>query len=188
MIKKNILSIVIIACSLLIVSCGDGGKFKIGKGKVGHLTPKTTIQELAIIFKKDSIVKNLSEGALGDNYFQDDDEYLVFEKGGKHLLTIIPKEQLDSISTIKSVEIHDARFKTETKLSINSGFSEINANNNINRVESTFFTATLFIDDLNSTIAIDKEELGLKDFTTQKVTLEQIPDLAKMKSFIVWFN
>lgn len=188
MIKKNILSIVIIACSLLFVSCGDGGKFKIGKGKVGHLTPKTTIQELATIFKKDSIVKNLSEGALGDNYFQDDDEYLVFEKGGKHLLTIIPKEQLDSISTIKSVEIHDVRFKTETKLSINSGFSEINANNNINRVESTFFTATLFIDDLNSTIAIDKEELGLKDFTTQKVTLEQIPDLAKMKSFIVWFN
>jgi hypothetical protein len=46
----------------------------------------------------------------------------------------------------------------------------------------------LFIDDLNATIAIDKEELGLKDFTTQKVTLEQIPDLAKMKAFIVWFN
>ena len=64
----------------------------------------------------------------------------------------------------------------------------MNANNNINRIESTFFTATLFIDDLNATIAIDKEELGLKDFTTQKVTLEQIPDLAKMKAFIVWFN
>jgi hypothetical protein len=49
-------------------------------------------------------------------------------------------------------------------------------------------SATLFLDDLNTTIAIDKEELGLRDFTTQKVTLEQIPDLAKMKSFIVWFN
>ncbi|TXD45935.1 hypothetical protein [Polaribacter sp. IC073] len=188
MIKKNILSIVIIACAFLIVSCGDGGKFKIEKGKVGHLTTKTTVQELADIFKKDSIIKNLSEGALGDNYFQDDDEYLVFEKGGKHLLTIIPKDQLDSVSTIKSIEIHDARFKTATAISINSSFSQINVNNNINRIESTFSTATLFIDDLNATIAIDKEELGLKDFTTQKVTLEQIPDLAKMKSFIVWFN
>jgi hypothetical protein len=58
MIKKNILSIVLVACSLLIVSCGDGGKFKIEKGKVGHLTPKTTIQELTKIFEKDSIVKN----------------------------------------------------------------------------------------------------------------------------------
>ena len=188
MIKKNILSIVIIACSLLIVSCGDAGKFKIEKGKVGHLTPKTTIQELNDIFKKDSIVKNLSEGALGDNYFQDDDEYLVFEKGGKHLLTIIPKEQLDSVSTIKSVEIHDARYTTETEININSSFSQINVNNNINRIETTLTSATLFIDDLNTTIAIDKEELGLRDFTNQKVTLEQIPDLAKMKSFIVWFN
>jgi hypothetical protein len=188
MIRKNILSIVLVACSLLIVSCGDGGKFKIEKGKVGHLTPKTTIQELTKIFEKDSIVKNLSEGALGDNYFQDDDEYLIFEKGGKHLLTIIPKEQLDSVSTIKSVEIHDVRFNSETALNINSSFSEINVNNNINRVETTLTSATLFLDDLNTTIAIDKEELGLRDFTTQKVTLEQIPDLAKMKSFIVWFN
>jgi hypothetical protein len=46
----------------------------------------------------------------------------------------------------------------------------------------------LFIDELNSTIAIDKEELGLKQIITQKVSLDQIPDLAKMKSFIVWFN
>tara|TARA_R110002049_G_scaffold609_3_gene3429 strand:+ start:8140 stop:8706 length:567 start_codon:yes stop_codon:yes gene_type:complete len=188
MIKKNIISTVIIACSLLIISCGDGGKFKIEKGKVGHLTTKTTIEELESIFENDSIVKNLSEGALGDNYFQDDDEYLVFEKGGKHILTIVPKEQLDSVSTIKSIEVHDARFKTETGININSSFSEINVNNNINRIESTFSTATLFIDDFNATIAIDKEELGLKDFTTQKVTLEQIPDLAKMKSFIIWFN
>jgi hypothetical protein len=27
----------------------------------------------------------------------------------------------------------------------------------------------------------------LKAFSNQKVTIEQIPDLAKMKSFIVWF-
>ena len=43
------------------------------------------------------------------------------------------------------------------------------------------------MDELNATIAIDKEELGLRDFSTQKVSLEQIPDLAKMKSFVVWF-
>ncbi|EAR12063.1 hypothetical protein PI23P_12037 [Polaribacter irgensii 23-P] len=188
MIKKKTLSVLILATVLLMSSCGDGGKFNIKKGRVGHLTTTTTIQELATIFEKDSIVKNLSEGALGDNYFQDDDEYLIYEKGGKHILTIIPREQLDSTSTIKSIEVHDIRYATETGINKNSSFSEVNANNNINRVESTFFTATLFIDDLNATIAIDKEELGLKDFTTQKVTLEQIPDLAKMKAFIVWFN
>ena len=139
------------------------------------------------IFENDSIVKNLSEGALGDNYFQDDDEYLVFEKGGKHLLTVVPKEQLDSTSTIKSIEIHDVRFKTKEGINLNSSFSEINANNRL-RPESTLKSVTLFVDEINATIAIDKSELGLSNFSTQKVSLEQIPDLAKIKSFVVWFN
>jgi hypothetical protein len=132
-------------------------------------------------------VSNLSEGALGDNYFQDDDEYLIYNKNGKHLLTIVPKEQLDSTSTIKSIQIFDDRFKTTTGLNIRTSFSDVRANNTIDKIESSFYSATLFIDELNATIAIDKEELGLKAFSNQKVTIEQIPDLAKMKSFIVWF-
>ena len=132
-------------------------------------------------------MSNLSEGALGDNYFQDDDEYLIYNKNGKHLLTIVPKEQLDSTSTIKSIQIFDDRFKTTTGLNIRTSFSDVRANNTIDKIESSFYSATLFIDELNATIAIDKEELGLKAFSNQKVTIEQIPDLAKMKSFIVWF-
>jgi len=188
MIKKNILPVIAIAFSLFIVSCSNNSKFKIEKGKIGDLTTKTTIKDLNTIFKNDSIVRNLSEGAQGDNYFQEDDEYFIYEKGGKLLLTILPKEQLDSTSTIKSIEIHDERFKTESGINLNSTFLEINANNNINRVESTFSSATLFLDNLNTTITIDNEELGLKEFNTQKVSKEQIPDLAKMKTFIVWFN
>ena len=188
MIKNNLSSILIALFSVLLISCSGNNKFKIEKGKVGHLTQKTTVLELDKIFKKDSIVKNLSEGSTGDNYFQEDDEYLIYEKGGKHLLTIIPKEQLDSTSTIKSVEIHDARFKTETGITLDSNFLEIKANSNVDKVESSFSSATLFIDELNATITIDKEELGLKNFSTQKVVLDQIPDLAKIKSFIVWFN
>lgn len=185
---KNILkTLVIILVALTFVQCGNN-KFDIAKGKVGKLTPKTTVLELDKIFANDSIVKILSEGAKGDNYFQDDDEYKIYEKGGKHLLTVIPKEQLDSTSTIKSIEIIDDRFKTETGLNIESTFEEINANNNISKVETSFSSATLFIDELNATIAIDKEQLGLREFTSQKVSLEQIPDLAKMKSFIIWFN
>jgi len=113
---------------------------------------------------------------------------LIFEKGGNHLLTIIPKEQLDSTSTIKSIEVLDSRYSSENGLSLNSNFSEIRLNTNISKVETSFSSATLFINDLNATIAIDKEELGLKEFSVEKVTLDQIPDLAKMKSFVVWFN
>ena len=173
--------------TLLIISCSNNNKFKIEKGKVGIIDQTTTVKDLKEIFKNDSIVRNLSEGALGDNYFQDDDEYLIYEKGGKHLLTIVPKEQLDSTSTIKSIEIHDPRFKTNEGINLNSNFSEINSSNSL-RPESTLQSVTLFLDELNATIAIDKQELGLRDYSTQKVSLEQIPDLAKMKSFIVWFN
>jgi hypothetical protein len=186
MMRKNVLFI--FAMALLIIGCSDSAKYNIKKGKVGHLTPKTTIHDLQDIFKNDSIVSNLSEGSTGDFRLQDDDEYLIYEKGGAHLLTIVPKEQLDSTSTIKSIQIFDKRFKTDSGLNVTSTFSEINASNNIDKVESTFSSATLFIDELNATISIDKEELGLKAFSSQQVRKEQIPDLAKMKSFTIWFN
>jgi len=185
---KNIIKSLIIALiSVVFIQCGNN-TYDISKGKVGELTIKTTMQEINGIFKKDSIVKVLSEGVKGRNFFQEDDKYMIYEKGGKHLLTIIPKEQLDSTSTIKSIELFDERFKTKTGLNINSTFQEINANNIISKVESSFLSATLFIDDLNATISIDKEDLGLKDFSTQKVTKDQIPDLAKIKSLTIWFN
>ncbi len=186
--KQIIKPLLICVIALLFVQCGDKGKFKISKGQVGALTKETTIKDLEKIFEKDSIVKILSEGVKGNGYRQDEDEYLVFEKGGKHLLTIVPKEELDETSTLKSIEVFDARYKTETGITVNSNFGEINAKAKINKVESSLLSATLFIDELNTTIAIDKEELGLKGFSVQKVSLDQIPDLAKPKSFIVWFN
>ena len=70
---------------------------------------------------------------------------------------------------------------------MSSTFSEISAYNNL-RPESTLQSVTLFLDALNATITIDKEELGLKNFSSQKVALEHIPDLAKIKSFVIWFN
>lgn len=185
--KKIIKPILIAIVALTFVQCGND-KFGVAKEKVGEITPKTTVKDLDEIFKKDSIVKVLSEGAKGDNYFQDDDEYKIYEKGGKHLLTIIPKEQLDSTSTIKSVQIIDSRYKTKNGLTINSTFQEVNSKENISKIEASFTSATLFIDELNATMTIDKEELGLKDMSLQKVSKDQIPDLAKVKSFIIWFN
>ena len=184
--KYLILSIITFSLFALS-SCAGGEKFKIEKGVVGLVNSKTKIQELDKIFENDSIVKKLSEGVLGQT-FTDDDEYLIYEKGGKHLLTIIPKEQLDSTSTIRSIEVFDNRYKTKSGLNLGSSFSEINLNNKIDKVETSLSSATLFIDDINATISIDKEQLGLRAFSTEKVTLEQIPDLAKIKSFTIWFN
>lgn len=187
MIKYKLSSFIIVVSFVFFVSCTNDSQFKIEKGRVGELTSTTSMKEVYQIFKQDSIIEQFGEGALGSNYFQDDDKYFIYEKGGKHLLTIIPNESLDSTSTIKSIEIHDARYSTASGITIDSNFSEINANYTI-RPESTLQSVTLFLDELNATIAIDKKELGLRSVSTQKVTLEQIPDLARMKSFVIWFN
>ncbi len=185
--KRFLKPLCVAIISIAFMQCSND-KFNVAKDKVGELTPKTTVEELETIFKNDSIVKILSEGAKGNNYFQDDDKYEIYEKGGKHLLTLVPQDQLDSTSTIKSVQIFDERYKTASGLNINATFAEINSNNTISKVESSFSSATLFIDDLNATITIDKQDLGLKEFDLQKVSLEQIPDLAKIKTFTIWFN
>ena len=143
MFKKIAIPLLFIGTLFIFSKCSDANKFKIAKGKVGHITATTKILDLETIFKNDSIVKNLSEGSLGDNYFQDDDEYHIYEKGGKHLLTIIPKEQLDSTSTIKSIEIFDDRFSTSSGLTLETRFAEINTNNVINKIETSLSSAIL---------------------------------------------
>ncbi|MDP5093198.1 MAG: hypothetical protein NWQ17_07800 [Polaribacter sp.] len=188
MIKKNLIAAVALIVFVSFMSCSDKDKFVIEKGKVGKITKETTIKELKEIFKKDSISSKMSENdSKEDDYFQEEDEYFIYDKEGTLLLTITPKEQQDSLSTIKSIEIHDNRFATKNGINLESTFSEINTSYAL-RVESTLLSVTLFLDELNATMTVDKEELGLKDFTIQQVSLEQIPDLAKIKSFVIWFD
>ncbi len=181
-----------IILSLLFVQCNGDKAFEIEKGRVGNILKGTTVQELEVIFKSDSLVKILSEGDLGgqtSKYLVEDDQYFVYSKiDKKKLLEIEPVNQHDSISTIKSVQIFDPRFKTANGIGLHSTFQEINTHCKINKVETTFTSVILFIDALNATISIDKSELGIKDFTLQKVTIDQIPDLAKVKYFTIWFD
>ena len=82
----------------LFVACSSSDQFEIAKNKVGKITTATTVQEIETIFENDSIVKHLSEGILGYNgaYTQEEDKYHIYSNDGSHLLTITPKESLDS--------------------------------------------------------------------------------------------
>ena len=84
--------------------------------------------------------------------------------------------------------ICDKNFHTDKGISLKSTFKDINENYMVNKVETTLTSATLFIDELNATIAIDKKELGLNSFSREEIRLEQIPDIAKIKFFTIWFN
>lgn len=173
---------------VLLVQCSKN-PYVIEKGKVGTITTKTKIEELSEIFKKDSLVTNLiSKEAVKKSYFFSSDEYVVYNKKNKKMLAITPITSGDSVSKIKSIQIFNSAFKTEKGLSLKSTFREITQNYEVNKVETSLTSATLFIDELNATIAIDKKELGLSPFSREQVTLEQIPDIAKIKYFTIWFN
>ncbi len=189
LILKKIIYIVLV--SFLFVQCAKENQYLIEKGKVGYLTNETTVIELSSIFRKDSIVSKLSiDNPDNDNklFSVDDDEYEIFSVTGKKLLEIAPTKQSDSLSKIKSIQIFDRNYKTNKGISLQSTFKDINENYIVSNIETTLTSATLFIDELNATIAIDKKELGINSFSREEVTLDQIPDIARIKYFTIWFN
>ena len=178
----------IIIASILftvLIQCKKDNHFIIAKNKVGKLTSNTQIYELKKIFEKDSLVVHLGEGDFADASY---DEYEVFSKKGNHLLTIIPKEQHDSTATIEYVRIFDKQFKTAKGLSLASSFKEVISNYEVSKVEDAINVAQISLDELNATLTIDKKELGIDDFASHKIVVEQIPDMAKIKTLTFWFD
>ncbi len=190
--KKIINKLSYIFLILILTQCTKENRFLIERNSVGNVNNTHKVSDLKELFSSDSLVVRLSEGDLGDEdskYLQDDDKYLVYSKGdGKLLLTIVPKVQLDSSSLIKYVEVNNSVFNTEKKLNLNSPFKEINNKYTIGKVETSLFSATLYIDELNATIAMRKKDIGVSEFSTELVKLDQIPDMAKMNHFTVWFD
>lgn len=175
---------------ITVVACSGNDEFTVEKNRVGLVTSTTKVMEIDELFKNDSIVKRLSEGVLGykGRYTQSDDFYLIYSKEGKHLLTLTPKEPLDSLSTIRIVDIHDGIYTTIDGIGLNSKFEEINLAMNITKIESTFTRVVLYLDQLNATMTLNKLDLGIKTIQTNDVQLEQIPNLVKPQSFVVWFD
>ena len=177
--------------SWAIIACNGNTDYLIAKGRVGKLNKSTTVKELATIFKNDSLVvdiKDIEEDTQGESkYFREDDQYRVYSKDGKHLLTITPLKQHDSSSTLKSIEIFSNRYKTKKGISLFSPYKDIHANYAL-RITNTLSSAHIDIDELNATMTIPKKEIGINEFNREKISLDQIPDLAKVSHFTVWFH
>lgn len=181
--------LVIFTISILMVSC-QSKDTTIAIDKVGPITNKTSIKDLKNIFKNDSIVSRLTEGDFGNinEYVSANDTYLVYEKGGALLLSISPINPLDSISKIKSITVFSGAYKTKGSVGITSTFNDLNVNHNIDKIEATFSSVTVFVKDINATFTINKEEVGIKPFTLGDVDKVQIPEGSKFTSFTVWLN
>jgi hypothetical protein len=184
--KKSLL--LILGLTLGLTSCqkDQDNPFLITASQVGPVNRDIKINQLDSLFAEDSIVKQKS----GAQEFLATNEIKVFEKGGKHLMTLEPLQEFDSTSTIGHIRIIDPRYKTKNGLSTASTFKDIVENYNISRIENTLNAAVVFLDEINAYITIDKEELpaDLRYDTVSKIRASQIPDDAKFKYFMIYWN
>lgn len=180
--KKIILPI--LAISLIATACKKSvDPFSISKQNVGMLTDSTQVKDLETIYINDSIVKKIA----GDEFLGSVNDIEIFEKGGKHLLSLSPKQSLDSTATIGTVKIIDSRFKTNKGLNTLSTFGDIKAKYNISSIENTLRNIVVLVNENNTYFTIDKKELPgeLQFDMSKKIEAIQIPDSAKIKYFMI---
>ncbi len=180
--KKTILSLSIIA--LILTSCSkEADPYLVKNQNIGLLTDSTQVKDLKTIFSKDSIINPIA----GDEFTGTLNTIEIYEKGGKHLLSLTPKQALDSTATISSIKFKDPRFKTEKGITSNSTFGDIKAKYTITKIQNSFKSASVFVKESEAFFLIDKSELPAEfRFDMQKtIEVANIPETAKIKHFML---
>ncbi|WP_373057063.1 hypothetical protein [Zunongwangia sp. H14] len=184
--KKNLLLLLLSGAMLFSCNNDEHDPYLITTTQVGKLKRETQLNQLDSIFKEDSIITQTS----GAEQLRSTDEIRIYEKGGQPLLYLEPLQEFDSTSTIGYIRIMDPRYETKEGLSVGSTFKDIVTHYNISRIENTMTSAVVFLDDINAYVTIDKKELpsSLRYDTETKIRASQIPDDARFKYFMVYWN
>jgi len=183
---KKALIIIGLCGSLLSCTSDEKNPFLITPTQVGPLKKEIKINQLDSIFQGDSIVRQTS----GPQEFRSTDEIKIFSEDGQALMSLEPLQEFDSTSTIGYIRILDPRYETKHGVNIQSTFKEIVENYTISRIENTINSAVVFLDEINAYITIDKNQLptNLRYDTDSKIMASQIPDNAKIKYFMIYWN
>ncbi len=166
---------------LLFVQCNKDKEFKITRSQVGKITKNTTREDIIELFKNDSLIMFPKDEKMVN-------EYIVYQKGGKHLLSIFPKMSPDSIHMIERIHIYSPSYKTEKGISVASTYRDVAASYTFDKIDPTFTSAIIYLDEINGTIVLEKSDLGLAEDDLNKIQKEQIPDHARIKYITVWFD
>ena len=112
----------------------------------------------------------------------------VFDESGEPSLVFATRIQNDSIKALELVKIYSDYYVTEKGVSTASTFKDIAAQYSIEKIEPSFSSAILFIDELNATISLDKSDLKIDEFDMSDIRQDQIPDLARIRYITLWFE
>ncbi|MEO9511919.1 MAG: hypothetical protein ABJN84_11425 [Flavobacteriaceae bacterium] len=173
---KKYIVILSVSCIFFSLSCEKKDtSFLISENSVGPLLSSTPVSDLEKVFAQDSTVKDISElKGLQSNKIK------VFEKGGKHLLTLTPNN--DSIPKIGNIRVFDERYLTDHGIGLLSTFKDIQGKYPIKKIVTTLNSIVIFPKESNLYFTIDKEELPANlRYTTSNIEAVQIPENAKLK-------
>lgn len=180
---KNFL--IALAAIIALASCNqEQNPFEWSKNRIGHITDSTQVYQLEALFKNDSIVKPIK----GDEFSNGPADIEIYEKGGKHLLTLTPVEE-DSTATIEYIKIHDERYTTSKGINIKSSFKQINEAYKVNSIDNMIMDAVIHVDDENFYFTIDKDDLPNEVKFDMNATIEKnmIPDhVVPMSMLVTW--
>ncbi len=171
----------LILLSIIFVQCGQDKDTMILKNQLGEITKDTSLEDLDEIFKNDSIEKLPANAELIR-------EFKVFGTDGKTELIFLTRVHNDSIIGLELVKIYSDRYMTEKGISTKSVFKDVVDNYSIDKIETSFTAAILFVNELNATILLNKSDLNLDEFDMSEIRADQIPDKAKINYISLWFE
>ena len=182
--QLRIYTTLILICTLLSCSNEKESYFQISSDQVGLLNRESRMQEVEELYAADSIVRDTLQMTIG----MGDGKWKIYEKGGKHMLTLTPNT--DSIPGISHILISDPRFTTVEGTGLSSTFGEIKASHSIDKIVTSLNNVVVLLKDSDIYFTIDKEELPahLRYTKTRKIELVEIPDKARLKYFMVGWN
>ena len=158
--------------------------FLITSDQAGLLQRNIPFEEVEKLYQNDSIVKDTLQLALGVG----NGKFKVYERGGKHLLTITPGN--DSVQNIEHILIADPRFTTMEGIGLQSTFKDIKEKYEIDKILTSLNNVVVLIKDSDIYFTIDKQELPahLRYTKTRDIELVEIPDQAKLKYFMLGWD
>ncbi|WP_179354609.1 hypothetical protein [Winogradskyella vidalii] len=172
--------------ALMLTNCATDNApdpFLVKKNNIGLLTDSTQVKELDAIFSNDSVVRYIP----GSDFIGSVNTIEVYEKGGKKLLDLSPRNASDSTSVISSVHIIDERYKTDKDITSLSTFKDIKAAYKISKVDNLINLVVVTVNDINASFTIDKKELPASMRFDMDMSIDplQIPEKAKIKYFMI---
>ena len=182
--KKTIL---ITLASIAFIQCSKKeDPFLIQQDKIGALQKEFTMKQIDSVFANDSIIKHVNGDGFTGNY----SDIEVYEKGGKHLLSLSPSDATDSNSTINIVTIRDNRYQTDKNINLNSTFKDFKTHYEVLKIDRILNNINIEFknQDFYITIAIDELPGDYKFDYSRTIDVASIPDEAKIKSMrLDWF-